>query len=103
MIDYFYSDDEYTMLGAENQTWDADTLKQLKEEFNVIFMSNGDGVRPIMALREKENTLLVIGYEDDGTIIFNKKYGYYKDVILSYWVDSFIADLKEAKKFSETY
>lgn len=83
---------------VENQEYDEATLKQLWEELNIVFMSNGDAVRPIKIFGKKDNPLIVIGSEDDGTICFETSYGNYTNVFSSYWIDSLIADLTEAKK-----
>lgn len=42
--------------------------------------------------------LIAVGYEDDGTIYFNKRYMDFQDQFDSAWIDSIIADLKEVNK-----
>lgn len=104
MIEYSFmddlEDDEPAMLSAEDQTWDEATLKQLREEYNIIFMTGGDAVMPIMIINKETHPLLVIGHEDDGTICFDRQYGQYINKFSLYWVESLIADLKEAVNFS---
>ena len=99
-------DDEITSIvyyAAENQKWDKKTLKQLKDEHNIIFMTAGASVRPLMVIpRKGKNPLLAIGTEDDGCITFRKRYDYFADIMDVGWLDSFIADLTEAKKYAET-
>jgi len=82
-------------LTAEDQCWDAETLRQLKEEYNVVFCTDGDGVTPIMVSKEWG---IVLGCEDDGTIYFNQKYGQPDMCFSLVWVKHFMADLKEAYK-----
>lgn len=101
MLQYVFNtdleDDEPMMFSAEEQCWDDATLKQLREEYNIIFMTSGDGVMPIMILnKDSKYPLLVIGSEDDGTIFFERKYGTLAHTFSPYWVKSLIADLEEA-------
>ena len=50
-----------------------DTLKELKEKYDIFFMSNNvDSVHPIMI----RNNICYIGHEDDGTIYFDRKCGH---------------------------
>lgn len=84
------------MLSAENQCWDEDTLKELKEKYNIFFMSNGmDSVHPIMV----RDGICYIGHEDDGTIYFDRKYGHPINGFSAYWIDSLINELSEVKKY----
>lgn len=101
MLQYVFNtdleDDEPMMFCAEEQCWDDATLKQLREEYNIIFMTSGDGVMPVMILNKNSKyPLLVIGTEDDGTIQFERKYGSLRHSFSPYWVKSLIADLEEA-------
>ena len=90
-------DDEPMMFSAEDQRWDDATLKQLRDEYNIIFMTNGDGVSPVMIINGGgAYPLFVIGSEDDGTIYFERKYGQFEHCFSAYWADYLIADLKEA-------
>ena len=103
MLQYVWNedlaDDESMMFVAENQCWDKTTLKQLKEEYNIIFMTSGDAVKPIMIIdRNYSEPLIVIGSEDDGTIYFHRKYGQFENCFSSYWIKSLIADLEETLK-----
>ena len=101
MLKYIFNTDleadEPMRFSAEEQSWDSATLKQLREEYNIIFRTSGRGVIPIMILnKDSENPLLVLGNEDDGTISFDRKYGGFLNKFSSYWVKSLIADLEEA-------
>ena len=101
MLKYVFNtnleDDEPMMFCAEEQCWDDDTLKQLREEHNIIFRTNGRGVMPIMILnKDSEYPLIAIGSEDDGTIYFERRYGSLADTFSPYWVKYLIADLEEA-------
>ena len=87
------------MISAEDQTWDKQTLQQLKDEYNIIFKSSGDGVRPVKVIKGSDDYYIAIGSEDDGTIYFDKSHGHYKDMFCTYWLDALIADLQEAKKY----
>lgn len=95
-------DDEPVIFSAENQCWDKATLKQLKEEYNVVFMTSGDAVKPIMIInKDGQYPVLVLGTEDDGTIQFKRKYGHFENCFSPYWVKSLIADLEEAARICE--
>ena len=101
MLQYVFDtdleDDEPMMFCAEEQCWDGDTLKQLREEHDIIFMTSGDGVMPVMLLnKDSQNPLFVLGSEDDGTIFFKREYGQFVNTFSSYWAKSLIADLEEA-------
>lgn len=92
--------DEPFMLCAEDQSWDKATLKQLREEHDIIFMTGGNGVMPILVLnKESEHPIFVLGFEDDGVIKFKRRYGSFTNRFSPYWVKSLIADLREAVKF----
>lgn len=101
MLSYVFNenleDDETMMFSAEDQRWDDDTLKQLKEEYNIVFMTSGDAVKPVMIINSNSKyPLLVIGSEDDGTLYFKRKYGQFINCFSAYWAKSLIADLEEA-------
>ena len=101
MLQYVFNtdleDDEPMMFCAEEQCWDDATLKQLREEHNIIFKTSGHGVMPVMILnKDSQYPLLVLGSEDDGTIRFQRKYGSLRNTFSPYWVKSLIADLEEA-------
>lgn len=96
MISCVFDDEDCLRIIADDQCWDKETLKQLREEHNVIFMTNGDGVHPIMI----KGHLLVIGWEDDGQIGFDKSYGHFKHSFDKFWTPYLIADLKEAMKYA---
>lgn len=97
--------DELLRFVAEDQCWDKATLKQLREEHNVIFRTKGSGVSPIMIINrgseESPHFLLAIGSEDDGCISFERAYGQFKNTFHTYWVKYLIADIEEALKVCE--
>lgn len=101
MLKYVFNedleDDETMIFSAKDQRWDDDTLKQLREEYNIIFMTNGDGVLPVMIInKDSKYPLLVIGSEDDGTLYFHRKYGQFEHCFSAYWTKYLIADLEKA-------
>lgn len=87
--------DEPWMFTAEDQCWDEATLRQLREEWNIVFMTNGDGVIPVMI---SEKWGIVLGTEDDGTIQFAQRYGQPEMCFSEHWIKYLIADLQEASK-----
>lgn len=91
--------DEPVRFYAENQTWDKKTLKQLRDEYGVIF--NG-GIRAFMLIKRNNplaaNPLVAVGHEDDGILTFEKYCGHYSDCFSAYWIDSLIECLKETRK-----
>lgn len=93
--------DEPFYLTAEDQTWDEDTLKQLRDEYNIFFMSDGEGVVPVMILHPTTIPMVVFGIEDDGTIAFAREYGHCKHCISADWIPGLIADLAAAKAFCD--
>lgn len=103
MLQYVFNtdlgDDDPVMFCAEDQCWDEATLEQLKNEYNVVFMTGGDAVIPVMIVDSRgKYPLFVIGSEDDGTIHFERKYGQFRCCFSAYWAKSLIADLEEALK-----
>lgn len=91
------------VISAEDQCWDKKTLKQLRDEHDIIFMSAGDGVIPVKVIKYGDNYGVALGSEDDGTIAF-EQYGYgdtkqYEHMFSEYWIDKLIADLQEAKRY----
>ena len=111
MIDMAYTKienlapDEPLRFVAEEQCWDKATLKQLREEHNVIFMTKGNGVSPIMIINrgneDSPHFLLAIGSEDDGCISFERSYGQFKHTFHTLWAKYLIADIEEALKVCE--
>ena len=92
---------EPLMFYAEDQTWDAETIQELREKYNVIY--NG-GIRAYRIVPRKDSQLppfVIVGHEDDGIIQFSRDYGYYEDCFSSYWLNSIIRDLEEVKSFIE--
>lgn len=101
MIQNIFEDYDELLIYAEDQCWDDDTLKELRDKHNVFFMTTDDAVCPVMVVERKEHSpLIVIGSEDDGTIWFKKSHGSYEFAFDAYWTDSFIADLLCAQRFA---
>lgn len=96
--DDIYGDDPW-VFSAEDQCWDDETLRQLKEEYNIVFMTNGDGVTPVMASKQWG---IILGHEDDGTIQFRRQYGQPEMCFSKIWVEDLIADLKEVCRLIES-
>lgn len=92
MIESVFEDEDELQIVSEDQCWDKNTLKQLKKEHNITFMTDGDGVIPVMI----RNHLVILGSEDDGTIFFKKRYKQFENCFDIYWVPFLIADLKKA-------
>lgn len=93
--------DEAFYLTAEDQTWDEATLKQLRDEYNIFFMSDGEGVVPVMILHPDTIPMVVFGIEDDGMVAFAREYGHFKHCISAAWIPGLIADLAAAKAFCD--
>lgn len=102
MIEYAFTedleDDEPMVLTAEDQCWDDATLKQLRDEYDIVFMTSGDAVLPVMILNKNKHPLLVIGSEDDGSIFFKRQCGQFTNSFSLYWVEPLVNDLREAIK-----
>ena len=95
MISDVYEDEECLRIFADDQCWDEETLKQLKEEHGIFFMNGGDGVSPVMV----KGKMVFIGWEDDGQIGFRKSryhYGGFLDGFSTFWIKYLIADLQTA-------
>lgn len=91
-------DDTY-MLIAEEQRWDFATIKQLRDEYDIVF---DDGVHPVLVLNKgTDHPLLAVGYEDDGTLFFHRKYGQFINCFSPYYVEALCENLVEAKKLAE--
>lgn len=101
MLQYVSKDthDDVWYFSAYDQHWDDATLKELWEEHNIIFMPDGkDAVHPVMVIeREGERPSIVIGVEDDGTLYFDRSNGTFRHAFDSYWIDSLVRTLLEAK------
>lgn len=91
--------DDRWYFSAYDQCWNDATLKELWEEHSIIFMPDGiDAVHAVMIVkREGESPLIAIGVEDDGTLYFDRRYGFFKHAFNSYWIDSLVKTLLEAK------
>lgn len=92
MIEFVFEDEDKLRIVAEDQRWDKNTLKQLKKDHNITFMTDGDGVIPVMI----RNRLVILGGEDDGTIFFTKRYNQFENCFSIHWVPFLISDLKKA-------
>lgn len=105
-VDY-YEDSDYEgrlVIKAEDQSWNKRTLKQLREEHDIIFKSAKDAVTPVKVLRAGNGRYgIALGSEDDGTIQFEQYGGEesrsYKHEFSDYWIDALISDLQAAKKY----
>lgn len=95
--------DEPLYLSARNQEWDDATLKQLRDDYHIFFMSGGNGVIPVMVLQRTSSAdpLIILGSEDDGTIRFDRYYGQFQTCFSSYWVPYLVSDLMAAKAFAD--
>lgn len=85
-----FADGTFLEIDTYNQDWDKESLRELREEHNIVFMSKGDSVTPILV----ESGIIHIGIEDGGTLFFMDD----GISISENWIDSLIAELKEAKK-----
>lgn len=102
MLKYVFKGDGDWIFSAHDQYWDVDTLKELEEKHNVVFMTMGNGVNPVMfIMRDGVNPLIVIGTEDDGTITFKRKYGQFECAMDMGWVPHLICDLMRACAIAE--
>lgn len=83
----------YGCLFAENQSWDQETVKQLKNEYNIIY--DGTGCYGFEVIpRQQSNPLIRIYSEDDGCL-------YETDIEFDfYWIKSFIKNLLDAENYA---
>lgn len=95
--------DEMLYFSAYDQEWDDETIKELREKYNIIY--NPHSVHPIMLITKEvpyfggRVTHAIIGTEDDGTIAFRADYGDFRMEFDVAWIDSLIENLQEAKKY----
>lgn len=102
MIERVYTDYDEDLVYAdvyvaENQAWDAATLKELRDKYNIYY---NKGIRPMKIIPRDNglNPLVVMGYEDDGRMWFVKdEWGDYKHRFDSYWIDSITDNLNIVK------
>ena len=85
--------EEYGALCAEDQTWDKETVKQLKDEYKIFY--DGTGCYGFEVIpRERNNPLIRIYSEDDGSL-------YKTDIKFDiYWIKSFIKNLSDAENYA---
>ena len=107
MIYYLYDNMEtmdvlYENYVVQDQTYDKSTLKELRKKHNIFFLSGSNGCKPIKVVpRKGQNPLIVLGYEDDGCIWFEKQSGNYRNAFDSSLIDGLIVDLTAAKHYVE--
>lgn len=91
--------DEVHCFSVYDQWWNKEAIQELWDKHNIIFMSSGRGCIPVKIIpRDGEAPLVALGVEDDGTLYFRmNSFGGYANSFDSSWIDSFIADLQEAK------
>lgn len=108
MIDYLYDTMEtmdilHETYVVQGQTYDNKTLKELEQKHNIFFLNGDNGCTPIKVVPRKErNPLIVLGYEDDGCIWFETRFGSYRNAFDSSLIDGLITDLTAARRFAET-
>ena len=92
--------DEPLLISADQQTWDAWTIQELRDRFNIIFDGN---IHAIMIKERKNcNPLFIIGYEDDGMLFFDRVQWNFRDYFDAKWADSFAKLLNEASHSIQT-
>ena len=85
--------EEFGGLYAENQSWDKETVKQLKNEYNIFYDGTGCYGFEVVP-RERSNPLIRIYSEDDGFL-------YETDIVFDiYWLKSFIKNLLDAENYA---
>lgn len=91
--------EEVHCFSVDDQWWNKEAIQELRDEYNIIFMSSGRGCIPVKIIpRDGEPPLVALGVEDDGTLYFRRNgFGGYENSFDSSWIDSLIADLQEAK------
>lgn len=95
-------ENESVQFRAEDQEWDEDTLQELKEKYNVIYLR---GVQALMLVKSHyDGELLVMqGFEDDGLIQFPRENGQFLHGYAPYWLNNNLQLLKETKEFVVNY
>ena len=95
-------DDEPVCFWAEDQTWDDETIKELKEKYNVIFTN---GIQATMLIKSNYDgrILIAVGFEDDGCIQFPRQYNQFTHCYSPYWLDSNMKLLQCTKEFVEDF
>lgn len=105
--DFNYRDESMVTekISAEDQCWDKETLTQLEQEHNVIY--NG-GIMPVkvISIPNGRPPLIALGFEDDGTVFFERYDTYKEDEVAggyrhcfsASWLDSVITQLQEVRK-----
>ena len=104
-VDYVLNEVGYDVpmvISVENQTFDEATLRQLREEYDIFFMSAGDAVLPVMVVDgDTHSQMFVIGCADDGRLYFDRKGFEFSMRFHPCWAKGLIKDLEEALRSLE--
>ncbi len=72
MIGRFRCGDDGARVWAENQEWDDKTIQQLRKEHNIFYDRSSHIAVMLYGFSKKHGGMVVFGFEDDGTIYFDK-------------------------------
>lgn len=72
MIDRFRCGNDGARVWAENQEWDDKTIQQLRKEHNIFYDRSSHIAVMLYGFSKKHGGMVVFGFEDDGTIYFDK-------------------------------
>lgn len=72
MIGRFRCDGDGVRVWAENQEWDDKTIQQLRKEHNIFYDRSSHIAVMLYGFSKKHGGMVVFGFEDDGTIYFEK-------------------------------
>ncbi len=72
MIGGFRCDNNCRYVWSENQEWDDKTVEQLRKEYHIFYDRSSHIAVMLEGFSKKHGGMVVLGFEDDGTIYFHK-------------------------------
>lgn len=72
MIGGFRCDNNCRFVWSENQEWDDKTVEQLRKEYHIFYDRSSHIAVMLEGFSKKHGGMVVLGFEDDGTIYFHK-------------------------------
>lgn len=71
MISRYRCDNDGVYVWAENKEWDDKTIEQLRKEHNIFYDRSSHIAVMLYGFSKKHGGMVVLGFEDDGTIHFD--------------------------------
>lgn len=102
MIGGFRCDNNCRYVWSENQEWDDKTVEQLRKEYHIFYDRSSHIAVMLEGFSKKHGGMVVLGFEDDGTIYFHKdEHLKYKAAFHSRMLPAVLKELHAAYEYTK--